>query len=129
MRAGRELVGHDAEGEDVGARVDRLPAQLLGRHVAGRAELRAGQRQPGLRRPARRRQVPRDAEVHDLDAARLSLQQHVLGLEIAMDDAVAVRRVERFGDLGQGVEQPLAWKRAGRERRRAASFRAPARWR
>ena len=38
MRAGRQLPGHHAEREDVGARVDVLPAQLLGRHVAWRAE-------------------------------------------------------------------------------------------
>ena len=43
MRSRRQLVGHDAEREDVGARVDRLPAQLFGRHVARRAEARAGQ--------------------------------------------------------------------------------------
>ena len=36
--ARRELVEHDADRVDVRARVDRLAADLLGRHVAGRAE-------------------------------------------------------------------------------------------
>ena len=36
--AGGELVEHDAEREDVGARVERFAARLLGRHVRRRAE-------------------------------------------------------------------------------------------
>ena len=39
--AGGHLVEHQSEGEDVGARVERLAAHLLGRHVSRRAQLHA----------------------------------------------------------------------------------------
>ena len=39
---GQHLEQDDAEGPDVGALVDRLPARLLGAHVGRRAENDAG---------------------------------------------------------------------------------------
>ena len=47
--SGEELVQHDAEREDVGPRIDRLPERLLGRHVAAGADdySRSGMRFPG----------------------------------------------------------------------------------
>src|SRR5204863_10016606 len=56
--AGRHLVEDETEGELVGAEVERLPARLLGRHVACRAEDEAGpchrlrKRRPLLAAPA-----------------------------------------------------------------------------
>ena len=51
-----------------------------------------------------------DAEVEDLDEVRLAGalgQNDVLGLEVAVDDALPVRLVERAADLGQDLEHAL----------------------
>ena len=110
---GDHLVEHRAEREDVGARVGLLALDLLRRHVLKRAEDRAlavsgaacvgsvvGA--PAPRRPPRRRF--REAEVEQL---RAGLRQHdVAGLQIAMDDAVPVRLVERVGDLDRDSAAP-----------------------
>ena len=87
---------------DVGARVDRLAQRLLGRQVLGRAEddARLGQR---LAAPDCGCGHLGDAEVEDLDhvALAVALDQHdVVGLEIAVDDAGAVRVVERRAGSG-----------------------------
>src|SRR5438874_7828410 len=42
--AGKHLVQYEAEGEDVGPRVDRPPFHLFGRHVAQRAQDRKSTR-------------------------------------------------------------------------------------
>jgi hypothetical protein len=81
------LVQHQAQRVDVARRRRRLAAGLLGGHVA--------------RRAARRRLVGRDrrdAEVgeHDPPVAR---DQHVVGLEIAVDDADRVRGGQRVAQL------------------------------
>ena len=57
------LVQHDAEREDVAARVELVAEDLLGGHVRGRADAGAG-----LGEVAEAR-VARDAEVHHLHAA------------------------------------------------------------
>ena len=61
-RAGEHLVEHAAERVDVGAAVDRLAADLLGRHVLRRAEHVAGLRHRVLRAAAVVAQLG-DAEV------------------------------------------------------------------
>jgi hypothetical protein len=114
--AGRHLVEHAAERPDVAARVGLLAFELLGRHVLERADdgalggerLRDGRRlgEPAMltplpppARPPRAR-----AEVHQLGAA---LREHdVAGLEIAVDDAGAVRAIERVGDLRRAATRP-----------------------
>ena len=96
--ARQHLVEHDAEREDVGAVIDGLPAHLLGRHVAHRAEHRARagqrprvgeQRRLGLDRRAGRGQLG-EAEVEDLDAA-VARHEDVLRLQVAVDDPLVVR--------------------------------------
>ena len=90
--------------------IDLAHAHLLGRHVRQRADHRALARQvqSALRRASRgRRRAPaprssraerlRDAEVEHLDLAR-ARHEHVLGLEIAVDDAELVRAGERARD-------------------------------
>ncbi len=91
VAARQHFIQHDAEREQVGAAVDRHTRYLLGRHVFRRAE-----RCPGLRH-ARGRHVG-DAEVGELAAAR-GRDHHIGRLDVAVDDAVLLRVVERVGHL------------------------------
>jgi hypothetical protein len=101
---GRQLVEHHAEGVEVGLGADLLgPTELLGRRVEhGPRELPflcygdAGLLQ--LRHP----------EVHDADLVVVR-DQDVLGLEIAVNDAVGVDR----GQPGGGLQGNLAEQRLG----------------
>ena len=87
-----ELVEHDADGEHVGAEVERPALDVLGRHVRRRAEQLAGHGQP--------LEVDhvRDAEVHQLHDA-VGPDHDVLGLDVAVQDAAGVRVGERARDL------------------------------
>ena len=78
--------------EHVGAEVERLALDELGRHVRRRAEELAGD--------GHALQVDdlRDAEVHQLEHAVLA-DHDVLGLDVAVDDAGGVRVRERAADL------------------------------
>jgi hypothetical protein len=94
-------VKHDPEREDVRARVDRTPPDLLGRRVG---QLSADR--PGAR-PDAERGAPGDAEVDELHAA-VVCEQDVLRADVAVDDPERraalvgrpVRVVERRRDLG-----------------------------
>ena len=93
----QHVVAEHAQRVDVAAAVDvELARGLLGRHVVRRAE-RA--RRVGAHRIERTQQ--RDAEIREHRATAAALEQNVLGLEIAMDDAVAVRRVERQREVAK----------------------------
>ena len=95
--SGQQLVEHDAEGPDVGLAARHLAAGLLGAHVGGGAHHRVrfgdGGRvvRSGLDRLG-------EAEVQHLHAA---VRRHldVGGLQIAVDDALVVRGLQRLGDL------------------------------
>ena len=89
---GEHLVEDDAERVDVRLAVDVVAERLLGRDVVGRAEHAAVGGQPVLVERAG------DAEVGDLGRA-LVVDQHVLGLDVAVDDVVRVGAAERAGDL------------------------------
>ena len=52
-----------------------------------------------------------DAEVGDLDAA-VGREEDVAGLDVAMDDAPRVRRVERVRDLLPDARDGGRWQRA-----------------
>ena len=90
--AGEHLVGHRTERVDVGATIDgAIPCGLLRAHVLWRAEREAGL---GDALPAGVADRECDAEVGH---QRLAVgEEDVLGLEVAMDDATAVRVVERL---------------------------------
>ena len=112
---GREhLVQHHAEAEDVGAHVHGLAADLLGAHVAERAEdhpvigpvaggKRRGRRER-LRARARCVHLFREAEVEDLEAAFLR-DPEVLGLQVAMDNTFLVGRREALGHLDRELRR------------------------
>jgi hypothetical protein len=89
--AGEELVHHGADREDVGALVDPLAPDLLGRHVVRRAHDRPRLGHLGGAEPGQ-------AEVHDLHRAR-GQQVDVRGLEVAVDDALGVGVGEAVADL------------------------------
>ena len=92
--AGDELEQDAAHRVDVDAVIDVLAARLLGRHVLGRAEQHAGLGQLAAARRPSTRQL-RDAEVeqlHEVGIAEELDEEHVLRLEIAVDDALGVRR-------------------------------------
>ena len=94
--AAQHLVEHDAEAVEVGAAVDRLGLDLLGRQVLGGAEER-----PLLGEVGRLGGLG-DAEVADLHPAVLG-QQDVGGLDVAVDEAGGVGDRQRAGDLGGDV--------------------------
>ena len=92
MLAGRQLPGEHAEGEDVGAGVHLAAAQLLGRHVARRAERDPASVSRVDAGALRDDVAPRQAEVEHLDLP-VDAPDDVLRLQIAMDDArVRARR-------------------------------------
>ncbi len=101
MRAGEQLVQEDTQGIDVGARVDgrRIAARLLGAHVRERpdelADASAARRRAsiGIARV-------RDAEVEHLGLAE-GIDEDVVGLEIAMHDALLVGVLDGFCELDE----------------------------
>ena len=123
------LEQHAAERPDVGAPVDRRAARLLGAHVGRGAEdhARAGSRrrvmvgefdEVGVE-PASDRIALGEAEVEHLHRAR-GREHDVAGLEIAVDDAALVRRLDRRGDLDRRRRAPRATASAPRASRCAS---------
>ncbi len=100
--AGDHLVGHDAQRIDVAERGRVLSVDVLGRDVPRRPE--------ALRRERERRRVDdlRDAEVGQLGEVRALArdEQHVLGLEVAVNDAELVRAPEGGRDLQGDADRP-----------------------
>ena len=68
-------------------------------------------------RVGRARQELREAEVEHLHQATIGTNE-IRGLDVAMDDAAAVRLVERVGHLDGGLDRFADWKRALRGPRR-----------
>ena len=118
------FVEDDPERENVGAMVGGDTADLLGRHVADRAQhhtvARLHVRECGACGGLRKRgHLTREAEVEHLDAS-VGDEKHVLGLDIAVDDALVVRRSERAGhlrgDVGGLARRELAAAKPGPQR-------------
>ena len=110
-RARQHLVGHDAERVEIAPAVDLLAGRLLGAHVRGRPD---GDALPRAAGAALARHGPRDAEIGQHRAAGGLVEQHVLGLHVAVDHAGAPRRFERRGQVrhdamdGPRIEPRLA---------------------
>ena len=94
-----ELVEDAADGVGVGAAVDRLAADLLGRHVGGRADDGVGAGQA-----AGVDEQLGDAEVHHLDLAEAG-DGDVVRLQVAVDDVVGMGRADRREELLGDVER------------------------
>ena len=112
LLAGHHLVEDQAEREDVGARIERLSACLLGRHVGGGAEREAlgrehhlGHRRVAVVRvgTAREQRHLGQAEVEHLHQAAAG-HEDVRGLDVTVQHALRVRRVDRRGNLEREVE-------------------------
>lgn len=100
--AAEEFVEQHPERVQVGVRADRAAHRLLGCHVRGRADGRAGVGQArgvGVHHGG-------DAEVEDGDRAVL-LHHHVPGLEVAVHDRHRVHRAQHGAQLRGDRDRPL----------------------
>ncbi len=100
MHAARNLVDQHAEREHVRAGISPAALQLLGRHVARRADQHARLGHLHGTRVVLRHIGPGEPEIQDLDAP-VGRAHDVLGLQIAMDDATGVGRRQRRGDVAR----------------------------
>ena len=100
--SGEAFVEHQAEAEDIAARVHDFAAHLFGRHVTGGPEhgARHGARERLRLIAARRtaRHLFGQSEIEDLGAP-VAREHDVLRLEIAVYDGLRVSRRQRFGHL------------------------------
>jgi hypothetical protein len=118
-RAGAHLVHDRAHRPDVRARVGALAADLLGRHV----RQRAGQVPGGLRAAeARDRRAGRALEAREAEIQHLRpparVQDDVAGLQVAVDDALLVRGLERLRHLERDRARSRLGQRSGLEQPR-----------
>ena len=99
MRPCQQLVRDHAPRIDIRPLVDLVARRLLWRHVTGRAKRRPASGESEIWDSLRRVQRLRDPEVRDdRSPAR---KEHVLGLDVAVDDAVGVGEFERAGDVAE----------------------------
>ncbi len=110
---GQRLIEHDAEAVEIGSPVERMMQRLLGREIVRGAHHRLGTRQLRCPRGAG------DAEIRHLGDA-LGMEQDIMRLDVPVDEATAMGRCERGGDL-RADRQRLASGSAPRSR--IASFR------
>ena len=107
----QHFVYEATERPNIGAVIGIFALELLGCHVVQRAENRPRRRCRWRRLSDRRRRLRhgdsrrlelRESEIEQLHPALR--QHHVRGLQIPMDDARAMRLIERAGDLNGDTE-------------------------
>ena len=94
--AGDQLIQHQAECEDVAAGVGFAPLDLLRRHILQRAEDGAFAGERGLRCRLRTRFSPSRSRE---PSRRCFPREYCSGLEVAVRDLLAMRRIDRVEDL------------------------------
>lgn len=94
----QQLMEHDTERVQVGATVERQSTRLFGTHVVRRADDGAGVRH------ARVVGGTRNAEVGEHRGAVFA-QQDVVGLDVAVDHALALGIAQRRGDLARHAQR------------------------
>ena len=118
--AGAHLVNRDAEREEIGARVDLSTQRLLGRHVCGRSH--CGAKAVSELLSLQGRLLPGgceflyghhfgQAEVQDLGTAAFG-NEDVCWLDVAVDDALLMRRFEGVRDVDRDFDHAIDGKRA-----------------
>ncbi len=100
------LEEHRAHRPNVGARIDAFSARLLGRHVVRRADHRAfaGSREGVVAELGE----PEVDELGNDRAAALAREEDVARLDVAMDDAELMRRLERLHHRHQNRQRLVA---------------------
>ena len=122
--AGQHLVEDDAEGEDVGPRVDLAAPRLFRRHVRNRAEDLALARQVRAAFRGCVREIGigvrglelGEPEVQDLDAP-FARHHHVARLQVPVHDAALVRGRQRVGERHGDLEESRKGETARRDER------------
>ena len=114
-------IEHAAERPDIGALVDRLAARLLGAHVRAGAEDHAVVRRIGIRGSKLRVALVdrgwrrlRQTEIQQLHRS-VGCDLHVARLQVAMDNAFAVGRLESLGELTCDLQRLANRNRSSRE--------------
>ncbi len=116
----RHLIEHDAQRKKIRARIELLAPRLFRRHVQGRAHGaararqvlgleavrpgRRGRRADGFGDVTERQRSFRQAEIQDLRLPAFH-EKDVCGLDVAVHDALRVRRVEAVGDLDADLQE------------------------
>jgi hypothetical protein len=101
--ADQQLEEHAAERPDVDPLVERLAARLFGTHVGRRPQNHAGLRRSRHRHVAPVADFGETKIEHLHETVRRDF--HVCRLQVAMDDALLVRRVEGVGYLPGDLER------------------------
>ena len=89
----QHLVKHDAQAVEIGAPIELFAARLLRTHVVRRTDHRSGACHAG-----RRVVGPGDAEIGQRRGTIVA-QKDVVGLDVAMDETLLLRVVDRARDL------------------------------